>query len=152
NYHSAAFNRFLENRSIVASRVRDQYVEMTYPHEGFLNGSFLAGQSFSSSNGDVKNYSSDVLIRAFLAAYSGKNANSIALTPFPTLSSMMPNWNLSFNLTTLMPALKKEFSEFMIIHRYLSQYRIGSYNTHLSWVKADGEWGFIRDAVTADPL
>ena len=152
NYHSAAFNRFLENRSIVASRVRDQYVEMTYPHEGFFNGSFLAGQSFSSSNGDVKNYSSDVLIPAFLAAYSGKNANSIALTPFPTLSSMMPNWNLSFNLTTLMPTLKKEFSEFMIIHRYLSQYRIGSYNTHLSWVKADGEWGFIRDAVTADPL
>ena len=117
-----------------------------------FNGSFLAGQSFSSSNGDVKNYSSDVLIPAFLAAYSGKNANSIALTPFPTLSSMMPNWNLSLNLTTLMPALKKEFSEFMIIHRYLSQYRIGSYNTHLSWVKADGEWGFIRDAVTADPL
>lgn len=152
NYHSAAFNRFLENRSIVASRVRDQYVEMTYPHEGFLNGSFLAGQSFSSSNGDVKNYSSDVLIPAFLAAYSGKNANSIALTPFPTLSSMMPNWNLSLSLTTLMPALRNQFTELMILHRYLSQYRIGSYNTHLSWVKADGELGFIRDAVSGDPL
>lgn len=152
NYHSAAFNRFLENRSIVANRVRNQYVDKRYPHEGFLNGSSLAGQNFSSSNGDVKNYSADVLIPAFLAAYSGRSAESIALTPFPSLSSMMPNWNLSLNLTTLMPSLRKQFTELMIIHRYLSQYRIGSYNTHLSWVTADGELGFIRDVVTGDPL
>jgi hypothetical protein len=152
NYRSAAFKRFLENRSIVASRVRNQYVEKTYPHEGFLNGSSLAGQNFSSSNGDVKIYSADVLVPAFLAAYSGRSAESIALTPFPSLTSMMPNWNLSLSLTTLMPSLQNQFTELMILHRYLSQYRIGSYNTHLSWVTADGELGFIRDAVSGAPL
>lgn len=152
-YYSATFRRFLENRSVVASRIRDQYAGKQYPQQGFLRSSSLAGETFSMNNGDVKMNSSDVLIPAFLAAYTGKNEHKIALTPFPSLSSMMPNWNLSINLTTMMPALRQQLAELMITHSYLSQYRIGSYQTHLSWVGTEKQdLGFIRDAVTGDPL
>ncbi len=152
HHRSEAFNRLLENRSIIANRIRNQYNGMHYPNEGFLNGSSLAGDAFSAGNGDVSIYSADVLIPAFLAGYTGRNAERIDLTPLPPLSSMMPNWNLSVSLTTLMPTLQEQVNELMIIHRYLSQYRIGSYNTHLTWVAADNEQGFVRDAVTGNPL
>lgn len=151
-YHSSAFNRLMDNRSVVASRIRDQYAGTRYPQEGFLLESPHAGQSFSDAIGDVNLHSADVMIPAFLAAYSGKNASEISLSPFPSISAMLPNWSFSANLTTLLPALRQHISELMINHRYVSQYRIGSYNTHMSWVQADEELGFIRDAVNSAPL
>ncbi|MDD4459261.1 MAG: cell surface protein SprA [Proteiniphilum sp.] len=152
-YHSTSFGRFMEYRAVIAGRVRDQYAGSLYPQEGFLNGSTLAGEAFSGNSGDVKPNSADVLIPAFLAAYTGKSAEKIALTPFPALSTMLPNWDLSVSLTTLMPALQQPFSELMLTHRYLAQYRIGSYNTHLSWVPAGQQTalGFIRDVITGAP-
>ena len=151
-YYSAAFNRLLNNRSVVVSRIREQYRNTLYPKKGFLAESSLGGTPFSEKNGDVKSNSADVLIPAFLAAYSGKDANKITLSPFPSISSMLPNWNLSANLTTLLPSLRQHILDLMINHQYTSQYRIGSYNTHMSWIQADKEQGFISDAVYGIPL
>lgn len=154
HYHSPTFSRFLENRDIIATRVRNRYTGSHYPTAGFFSGDPLGGQLFSRERGDVNPYSADVLIPAFLAAYTGKNVEMIALTPFPSLTSLLPNWDLSVSLTTLIPQLQPHLSDLMITHKYLSQYRIGSFNTYLSWVgtETNDELGFIRDAVTGDPL
>ena len=154
NYRSAAFQRFLENRDIVASRVQQAYEQTVYPSDGFLANSPFAGQPFNSSIGDVSRNAADVLIPAFLAAYTGRNPNSVALTPFPNLSALVPNWDISYNLMAVFPQLHSNFNSFTLTHRYISQYRVGSYSSFLSWVAAsDGSsLGYIRDVVSGAPI
>ena len=41
-------------------------------------------------------YSQNVLIPAFLAAYSGQSAEKVTLNPFPTMP--LPNWTISYNI------------------------------------------------------
>jgi cell surface protein SprA len=154
NYRSPAFEKFLENRNTVSSRVRKQYEGTSYPSIGFLADSSFGGQSFDRNTGDVNPNSSDVLVPAFLAAYTGKNANSAALTAFPKLSAMKPNWDISYNLMNVFPKLQGNFNSFMLIHRYISQYRVGSYSSFLSWVPASNgsDLGYIRDVVSGAPI
>jgi len=154
SYRSHAFERFRDNREVVAARVRDQYSETRYPSAGFLSGSSLSGQPFSPTTGDVGTHTAEVLIPSFLAAYTGRDASTIALTPFPALSAMLPNWELSLNMVTIAPLLQQPFQTFMISHSYISQYRVGSFSSHLSWVPlSDGsDLGYIRDVVSGAPL
>lgn len=154
NYHSPAFEQFLANRETVASRVRERYENTRYPSAGFLKESSLSGQPFNPAVGDVSLRSADVLIPSFLAAYTGRKAGSIALTPFPDLSAMLPNWELTYNLMTLLPGLKNQFKSLILTHQYLSQYRVGSFNTFLSRVPLGdgGDLGYIRDVVSGAPL
>lgn len=153
-YHSPAFERFRSNRGVIATRVRAAYSETHYPSGGFLKGSSLSGQPFSPTTGDVGIHTAEVLIPSFLAAYSGSDAGTIALTPFPALAAMLPNWELSLNMVTIAPLLQQPFQSFMISHSYISQYRVGSFSSHLSWIPLnDGsDLGFIRDVVSGAPL
>ena len=52
---------------------------MRYPADGFMEGSHLAGKEFDPANGTVSRTSSDVLIPAFLAAYSGLDPDKVSL-------------------------------------------------------------------------
>ena len=154
SYRSPAFEQFRDNREVVAARLREQYSETRYPSGGFLSGSSLSGQPFSSNTGDIDPNRAEVLIPSFLAAYTGRGAATIALTPFPSLTAMLPNWELSLNMMTIAPQLQQPFQSLMISHSYISQYRVGSFSSHLSWVPlSDGsDLGYIRDVVSGAPL
>ena len=154
NYHSRAFEQFLTHRDIVASRMRERYAATRYPSLGFLSGSSLSEQPFNIAVGDVQRNAADVLIPSFLAAYTGKDPDKARLGIFPGISSMLPNWNITYNVITLLPGVQSHFKSFVIAHQYLSQYRIGSFASFLSWVPAGegSELGFIRDAISGMPL
>jgi len=154
NYRSRAFGRFLENRHIIAERTREQYSGTNYPAGGFLAGSGYEGEPFDSSTGDVRLSSADVLIPAFLAAYTGKDPTSAGLTPFPDISSLLPNWLISYDLMRLLPQLREQMQSLTLTHQYLSQYRIGSFDSFMSWVPlSDGsDLGYLRDAVSGSPI
>lgn len=154
NYHSPAFDHFLSYREVVAARTRERYAATAYPSRGFLTGSSVSGQPFNSAVGDVQRNSADVLIPSFLAAYTGQDPEKISLSAFPAIAAMLPNWNISYNVMTMFPALQSQFKSLTIAHQYLSQYRIGSFASFLSWVPvSDGsELGYIRDAVSGAPL
>lgn len=154
NYQSAAFEQFRENRNTVASRLRARYANTRYPERGFLENSSWKGESYNAVTGDVNLNSSDVLVPAFLAAYTGKSANDIATTPFPNLWAMLPNWDISYNLLSGFPDLRKNFKSVLFTHKYISQYRVGAYSSYLNWVAATdkGDLGFIRDVVSGNPL
>ena len=154
NYHSAAFERFLDNRVTVAERLRSVYTNTYYPTGGFLIDSPLAGQPFNSLVGDVNHQSADVLIPAFLAAYTGGNPNRIGLSPFPALSALKPNWDVSYNLLTLFPNLRNNFNAITLSHRYISQYRVGAFSSFSTWVPSgdNSGLGFIRDVVSGMPV
>lgn len=69
--------------------------------------------------------SQDVLIPAFIAAYSDKNPNSVSLTPFPKIP--LPNWRLDYAGLSKLPVLKDIFSSINITHAYSSLFSVSSY-------------------------
>ena len=154
NYSSRSFDRFLENRDIISNRIRNSYNSSLYPDKGFISGSPIANKPFDPSVGDVSNNASDALIPAFIAAYTGKSADKIKLTAFPNMLSMLPNWDVSYNLLQMMPNLQKELKSLMFTHKYVSQYRVSSYSSHLNWVPMDdnSDLGYIRDVLNGMPL
>lgn len=153
-YKSATFQKFLDNRDILANRIRDSYTNTTYPNQGFIAEANLGNQIYDPAVGDVNPNSSDVLIPAFLAAYTGKNANKTTLTAFPAISAMMPNWDVSYNVLQMLPALQTELKSLMFSHKYISQYRVGAYSSHLNWISMgdNSDLGYIRDVLSGMPL
>ena len=82
NYHAASFDRFLQYRDIMQERVQQQYEGVTYPSTGFLRGTAIAGKTYDKSMGQIGRNSADVLVPAFLAAYTGRDVYKATTNPF----------------------------------------------------------------------
>lgn len=153
DYHSDAFDKFIQNRDIIRNRVETKYSGTKYPDAGFIKDEnpLLAGDPYTP--GSVNPNSADVLIPAFLAAYTGKDANKISLSAFPSLASLLPNWTMSYDGLTNIPAIKNHFKNIKINHAYSCFYQIGSYGAFTNWVDAGGDdLGFIRDVLNGNPV
>lgn len=151
-YESEPFRKFLENREIIAQRLEERYAGTNYPSGGFMEGSAHAGQPYDPATGEVNRNSADVLIPAFLAAYTGKNAGSIGFSPFPALSSMLPNWTITYDGLSQLPFFKKYFKSFVLNHMYRSTYSVGSFSTYTNWLEAEDGLGYIRNVQNGNPL
>ena len=71
----------------------------------------------------------EVLIPAFMAAYSGTDASKQSLNKFPDIP--LPNWNVKYDGLTNITWVKKRFKTVSISHGYTSTYSISSYQTNL---------------------
>jgi cell surface protein SprA len=143
NYYSKAFSKFLENRNVISNRLEDAYRGTEY-------------QGGEYQHGGVNRNSSDVLIPAFIAAYTGRDAGSISLSAFPSFFSMLPNWSISYAGLQKIPFIKEKFRNLQLNHSYECRYQIGSYGSFSGWVQAGGtsndDLGFIRDVLTGSPI
>ena len=152
-YASEAFNRFLEYIPRVAGRVESSYMGVNYPSTGFMEDNTLAGLPYNPAEGGASVTSSDVLIPAFLAAYSGLDPEKVSLSMFPGLSSMRPNWRVTYDGLINIGNLKRWFKSFTISHAYQCTYNIGSYTSYMNWVGiGEGERGFVLDELTQKPI
>jgi cell surface protein SprA len=85
-------------------------------------------------------YAQDVVIPAFLAAYTGKDPTKISLirndnpklnsNPFSSLLPK-PNWTITYNGLSKLPGLDKIFTNVTIRHGYHSTLSMNSFNTAL---------------------
>jgi cell surface protein SprA len=141
-YKSKTFSRFISYLPTFQKRVEAQYANAVYPA-----GSEHAGKTFDPANGTISQYSSDVMIPAFLAAYCGGNTSS-PLDIFPSLARMLPNWTLSYGGLAKLPGIKKHFKSLNIDHGYKSIFSIGSYNSYSTYMDYMGGLGFVIDAST----
>ena len=151
-YYSESFNKFLENIPVVQRRVENQYRGFTYPTTGFMKDNAHAGAPFDPSVGTVNSSSSDVLIPAFLAAYTGTDANKIYLDPFPSFAHVLPNWRVTYDGFINLGNMRKWFKSFTLNHAYQCTYTVGSYSSYLNWISADGNLGFTIDELTGEPI
>ena len=71
----------------------------------------------------------DVLLYSFIAAYTGKDPNTMNLNPFPRFP--LPNWNLTYNGLTNIPAIGKVFKTVSITHNYKSNYAINGWASNV---------------------
>jgi cell surface protein SprA len=154
NYESEVFNNFLKYRVFFADKLNAMYRGTDYPSVGFMNGNPLAGKKFDSSLGKYENYSAEVIIPSFIAAYTGKDVEKTETSPFLSLASILPNWRMSYDGLSRIPWVKDKFRSISITHAYTCRYSIGSYTSYSTWVAMDenNELGYIRDVQNNNPI
>ena len=152
SYYSESFNTFLSNIPVVAKRFEQQYYGKKYPTSGFMQNNIYAGNTFDPNVGTVSQTSSDVLIPAFMAAYTGKNVTDANLDLFPSFAYVLPNWRVTYDGLLKIGNLKNIFKTFKLTHAYQCTYTVGSYSSYLNWISTDGEFGFTLDELTGTPI
>ena len=150
-YASATFDKFLENIPVIAGRIEERYNGIKYPTSGFMRNHALAGRPFNPDNGGVNTSSSDVLIPAFVAAYTGQNPGKVTLDPFPGLSAMLPNWRITYDGLGKIEWFQKLFRNFTISHAYQCTYSVGSFTSFSDWISVGDGIGFSMDELTQNP-
>ena len=122
---SALFDNMREYRKIIAERIarnNPQWIDNVneYVYDSIAGDYFPRGYTSSSA---------DVLLYSFIAAYTGKDPNTINLNPFPRFP--LPNWNLTYNGLTNIPAIGKVFKTVSITHSYKSTYAINGWASNV---------------------
>ncbi len=155
NYSSKAFDRLLANREIIAQRIESRYSGLKYPDVGFIHDKGLGGMPYNPGTDNVNGVnrnSADVLIPAFLAAYTGKDPKKVGLTAFPSLKSMLPNWRVTYDGLIKIPAVKKYFKSVTLSHQYRCSYSVGAFTSFLNWVDAGQDGlGYIQSILNDNP-
>ena len=93
------------------------------------------GDTIPIISGGYGETSQEVMIPAFLAAYSGSEPSSSKLSAFPLIP--LPNWRVTYDGFIKIPYFKKRFKQFTIGHAYRSTYSVGSYQTNLNYSNGD---------------
>lgn len=119
---STLFNQFMANRIIISRRLGAQN-----PNSGSVNGNYSDGYGKESQ---------DVIISAFMAAYSGKDAGKTKMNAFPKIP--LPNWSLIYDGLTKIPFIADKFSSVSIRHGYRSAYNINGFNSLLRYQETNG--------------
>jgi cell surface protein SprA len=111
---SGTFQNFSEYRAIIAARLR------------------ALNPNYNPNNPETPDYaqnSQDVLIPAFLAAYSGRDPDKVSLSPFPKIP--LPNWQIDYRGLSKIGFLKKTFQSIELKHSYASNFTVSNYTTSL---------------------
>ncbi|MCA0383585.1 MAG: cell surface protein SprA [Bacteroidetes bacterium] len=131
NRTSTMFQNFENYRKDLSLRVAEQnpYWKST--------GSLIEADGYARG---YNRYAQDVLIPAFIAAYTNKSPNDVALidqnnssitaNPFRGIKAK-PNWRLNFTGLTQLPALQEKFSSINITHSYQGRLSMNSFTSAL---------------------
>lgn len=144
DYLSPTFEKFREYTVIISQRRADArsaadpgYDRTFDPVTGeIITGPYASGYSITSG---------EVMVPAFLAAYTKRDPNRISLAAFPSMLHMMPNWRINFEGLTKYEAVRKIFNSVSLSHQYRSTYTIGSFNTNLYYDPDESGLSYIRD-------
>ncbi len=115
------FNKFEANRVIISNRLGS----------GNHDNPIEAAANFTDGYG---RYQNEVLIPAFLSAYTDKDPGTYDLG-FDNLFNFIPrpNWRVSYNGLDKLPMFEDIFSSFRLNHAYRSSMTINSFNTDLDF-------------------
>jgi cell surface protein SprA len=131
-----AYTSFRKNRIEIAQRLAQERFGNTYeinPDTGFP-------EYYNET-------SQDVLLPAFLSAYSGQNPQDVYIddyfTPlFSDVKSFLRtlNWRVSYNGLSRLDLFKEYFKSININHAYTSSYTVGGYESFTSGTSFDNEF------------
>ncbi|OYU82360.1 MAG: cell surface protein SprA [Flavobacterium sp. BFFFF1] len=118
---SAIFDEFRDNRLVIARRVaaRRGYDPFIVDADGYPVG-------FGKN-------SQEVLLPAFLAAYSGNKPSSVALGAFRDVP--IPNWNIKYSGLMRYKFFKDRFKRFSLQHGYKASYTVNSFRSNFEYDK-----------------
>lgn len=140
---SEVFDNFLNTRATISRRMANSRVgRSNVTNESRYDAGITAEDGSHDGYGLT---SQDVMIPAFVAAYSGKSADGIFTTFKPSAKFMQPNWKVTFSGLNNIAALKDIVRNIELSHAYTSKFTIGSYNTNLDWENGGDGLSYIRD-------
>ena len=128
-YQSDAFDRFRELIPQFQERVFAQYAE---------SPEVVGGQCTT-----VNPNSADVLVPAFLSAYTMGAGSSLDI--FPAVTRLLPNWTIRYTGLSKLPWVRDHLKSVNINHAYKSVYSVGSYASYSSWQEYMNGLGFITN-------
>jgi cell surface protein SprA len=138
----AAYQKFRENRLQIAQRLNAGADVELDPDHLFPNGYSPTSQ--------------DVMIPAFVAAYTGQDADKVYMDSYfrPMFSSFSDfmrsiNWNVQYSGLTKLEPVKAIFRRVTLSHGYNSSYAIGKYESNSYELDEDGRF---TNPVTSDVL
>ena len=119
---SAAFDDFRVNRLLIANRLAtERGIDVQNPanldDDGFPKGYGKNNQA--------------VLLPAFMAAYTGADANSVSTGVFRSFP--IPNWSVKYNGLMRYGMFKKNFKRFSLQHAYRASYTINQYRSNFDY-------------------
>jgi cell surface protein SprA len=123
------FKTFENNRITISQRLGvGEHVDTTLAKQGYTYGYGRTQQ--------------EVLIPAFLAAYTGEDARGINLSLFELLPKV--NWRFTYNGLSRLPFFKDYFQSFSLTHGYKSSLTVNTFNTGLDFVRTRDQ-GFLNE-------
>ncbi|GAA5039647.1 cell surface protein SprA [Marivirga lumbricoides] len=102
--NSPLFEQFRQNREQIRARLSEA--------NPYQNGEYLINQQ-------------DVLIPAFLAAYTDTDVNEVSLNPFPKIP--LPNWRVDYKGLSNIKAIKKIFPSVTLSHAYNANFSVTNF-------------------------
>ena len=128
DYASSTFDHFRSLIPEFRDRVQAQYADAPQKHQ------------------DVNPYSADVMVPAFLSAYTMGAGKS--LTIFPAITRMLPNWSVRYTGLSRIPWVSEHLKSLTLSHAYKSVYSVGGYASYSAWQEYMNGLGFIKDQMT----
>jgi len=151
DYSSQAYENFRNNRNVVAWRLannRKNNGNIVY-NPDLQNVNLQTGENIDPGYPyGYGSLSQEVLIPAFISAYSNKNANNVALNLFSMLPGL--NWTIVYDGLTYAPFFKDKVKNITLRHSYRSSVNINSFTSNPSFdyfsFEQDG-FSYVRDNV-----
>jgi cell surface protein SprA len=116
------FRTFERNRGVISKRLGELNPNSEGETDGFADGYGRASQ--------------DVVVAAFLAAYTGKNASKQSLGNFPRIP--IPNWRIMYNGLAKNPFFSEFLSSLELVHGYRTLYNVNGYTTLIRYGEVNG--------------
>lgn len=123
NNTSPIFEKFEADRIIISQRLGKDNPNST----GLVTGGYADGYSANSQN---------VVVPAFLAAYTGRSASTSSLSQFPDIP--VPNWQITYNGLSHIKPFSDVFESLDITSGYRSSYNVSGYTTLLQYQALNG--------------
>jgi cell surface protein SprA len=128
DYSSAVFQEFLDNRIEISRRLAQDRATRDPDYVAQIVGS--PDSSYYGYDG-YSVISQDVMIPAFLAAYTGNDPTNYGLNW--KKSTPIPNWNLNYDGLMKIGWFRDRFQSFTLSHSYRSTYTVASFTTNLAY-------------------
>jgi cell surface protein SprA len=119
---SSVYQEFMNNRQVISLRLGAGNPNSRGLQRGFADGYQKEAQ--------------DVVISAFLAAYTGKDAWGSGLNGMPRIP--LPNWRVNYGGLSRISFLQENFKSIDLRHSYRSVYSVNGFNSLLKYAPNDG--------------
>jgi cell surface protein SprA len=123
DFVNQVFENMLAYRETISERLGRERGQTSVPVGLPSDSTYWTG--FGSTN-------QDVIVPAFIAAYTGKDPGKVRLNPFKQLPA--PNWDITYDGLTKLEFFKKLFRTFTVSHSYRSTFNVGGYQTNMLYV------------------
>ncbi len=158
--NSEAFDDFRENRLTIANRLAEERFGSSFPRydsttlpagdntqpiDDIRNPNNAIRKNTISNNGYPVGFGKNnqgVLLPAFLAAYSGKDASSVSTGIFRSFP--IPNWTVKYSGLMRYQFFKNTFKRFSLQHSYKASYTVNQFRSNFEFDKID-ETGIDKD-------